>query len=314
MRSDGTRAANGFVCRLSKLLCRLGFSRVPHAFNAKLRAINAGAAPRPLPSICATHLFVDDPNTRHPDNSIGATAPSLRDGDQGVVLQRDRATYAVAPHIPCGMVTPQLLRKIADVAERYQCQALKLTSAERIALIGLKPSDIEKVWQELGMQPGAVTGERVRSVRVCPGTDFCKRGQQNSLAIGRAIDAAHHGQPTPGKLKISVSGCPNQCTETATKDIGLVGTKSGWDLWVGGSGGVNPPLASRLAKRCSDEEIVRLVDGVIAFFTANAQPKERLHRTLSRLGLNSLADFLGIPQPVTETHTIPTSADHKAAQ
>jgi NAD(P)H-nitrite reductase large subunit len=278
------------------------------------RAINADYARHPRASICATDWLVNDSKTHSLRNSRESATPGLKDGDQGVVLQRDRLTYAVAPHIPCGMVTPELLRKIADVAERYQCQALKLTSAERIALIGLQEQDIEKVWQDLGMQPGAVTGERVRSVRVCPGTDFCKRGQQNSLAIGRVIDTAHHGQPMPGKLKIAVSGCPNQCTETATKDIGLVGTKSGWDLWVGGSGGVNPRLATRIARRCGDEEIVRLVDGVVTFYKTNAEPKERLHRLLSRRGMSQLAEFLGIQLPVPESLPAEDLAAERAAQ
>ncbi len=210
------------------------------------------------------------------------------------MLQRDRKTYAIAPHIPCGLVTPELLRRIADVAERYGCQALKLTSAERIALIGLREQDIGAVWHDLNMQPGHVTGARVRSVRVCPGTDFCKRGQQNSLHVGRIIDSKHHGQPVPGKLKISVSGCPNQCTETATKDIGVVGSSSGWDLWVGGSGGVNPRLATRIARRASDDEVLRLVDGTIGFYLANARPKERLWKTLERLGMDTLTDSLGL--------------------
>lgn len=218
------------------------------------------------------------------------------DGEQGVILQRDRRSYAIAPHVPCGLVTPELLRRIADVAERYDCQALKLTSAERIALIGLRAQDIGAVWRDLGMQPGHVTGACVRSVRVCPGTDFCKRGQQNSLGVGRTIDARYHGQPVPGKLKIAVSGCPNQCTETATKDIGLVGTRRGWDLWVGGSGGANPRMATRTAQHCTDSEILALVDGVLEWYRSSARPRERLHKTLNRVGLDTLTKHLGLPE------------------
>jgi len=223
-----------------------------------------------------------------------AGRPALADGEKGAVLQRDGAKYAIAPHVPCGIVTPALLRKIADVAERYGCEALKLTSAERIALIGLRPDDIDAIWRELGLQPGGLIGERVRSVRVCPGTDYCKRGQQNSLGIGRVLDAKYHGQPMPGKFKISVSGCPNQCTETATKDIGIVGTRQGWDLWVGGMGGSTPQLATRIAQRCSDDEILALVEGVIEFYRSHARPRERLYRTLARLGLGALTNALGL--------------------
>jgi len=234
----------------------------------------------------------------HPDNPA---LPALKDGEQGVVLQRDRQSYAIAPHLPCGMVTPAILRRIADVAERYGCQALKLTSAERIALIGLREQDIGDAWRDLELQPGHVTGARVRSVRVCPGTDFCKRAQQDSLHVGRVIDTRHHAQSVPGKLKIGVSGCPNQCTETATKDIGLVGARSGWDLWVGGSGGVNPRLATRIAQRCSNDEVIALVERVIGFYQSNARPKERLHRTLERLSIDALTDALSLPRLATSS-------------
>jgi NAD(P)H-nitrite reductase large subunit len=219
---------------------------------------------------------------------------ALTDGEKGAVQQRDGVTFAIAPHVPCGLVTPSLLRKIADVAERYQCQALKLTSAERIALIGIRAEDIDAIWKELDMQPGGLVGERVRSVRVCPGTDYCKRGQQDSLAIGRILDAKYHGQSTPGKFKISVSGCPNQCTETATKDIGIVGAKQGWDLWVGGAGGSNPQLATRIAQRLSNDEVLLLVDGVVEFYRTNARPRERLYRTLARVGLDALTQAVGL--------------------
>lgn len=226
---------------------------------------------------------------------VDAATPSLADGEKGVILQRDRATFAIAPHLPCGLITPALLRQIADVAERYGCQALKLTSAERIAMIGLREQDIDAAWRDLGLTPGAVTGDCVRSVRVCPGTDFCKRGQQDSIAVGRVIDGRYHGMPMPGKLKISVSGCPNQCTETATKDIGLVGTKQGWDVLVGGSGGANPRLATRISRGESNERVLAIVEGVVAFYQANARPRERLCKTLARLGFDALTGSLGLP-------------------
>lgn len=221
--------------------------------------------------------------------------PTLADGEKGAVLQRDRTTYAVAPHLPCGIVTPEVLRRIADVAERYQCKALKLTSAERIALIGVREQDIDSVWQDLGLEPGGLTGDRVRSVRVCPGTDYCKRGQQNSLALGRVIDERYHGKAMPGKLKISVSGCPNRCTEASTKDIGLVGTHKGWDILVGGCGGANPRLATRIARRESDERALAIVDGVIDFYRGLARPKERLWKTLNRVGVDTLTAALSLP-------------------
>jgi len=97
----------------------------------------------------------------------------LKLGEKGAIIQRDKETYAVAPHIPCGVASPELLRKIADIAEKYNAQALKITSATRIAIVGLKEEDIDDVWNELGMAPGAAVGLCVRSVRACPGTTFC---------------------------------------------------------------------------------------------------------------------------------------------
>lgn len=235
----------------------------------------------------------DSPDKTSPE----ALTRHLADGEKGAVLQRDRTTYAVAPHLPCGMVTPELLRRLADVAERYGCQALKVTSAERIALIGLQEKDIDAVWKDLGLTAGGLIGDRVRSVRVCAGMQFCKRAQQDSIGIGMQVDREYHGKPMPSKLKIGISACPNQCAETSTKDIGLVGTKQGWDVLVGGSGGVTPCLGTRIARGLSTDEAKAMLDGVIAFYQANARPRERLCRTLARVGLDSLLDALGLPRP-----------------
>ena len=229
--------------------------------------------------------------------SDSAARPRLMDGEKGSVLQRDGATYAIAPHLPCGLLTPDVLRRLADVAERYGCQAMKVTSAQRIALIGLQAKDIDAVWAELGLARGGLAGDCVRSVRVCTGMDYCKRAQQDSVPLGLQIDRDHHGKPMPGKLKIGVSGCGNQCAETATKDIGLVGSKQGWDVWVGGSGGAVPCLGTRIVRGCSAERAKALVDDVLAFYQAKARPKERLCRTLGRLGFEALTDALGLPRP-----------------
>jgi NAD(P)H-nitrite reductase large subunit len=234
-----------------------------------------------------------------PDHSSQAecessSTPKLADGEKGAVVQRDHATYAIAPHLPCGLVTPATLRRLADVAERYGCQAMKVTSAGRIALIGLEAKDLDAVWTELGLTPGGLVGECVRSVRVCTGMAYCKRAQQDSIAIGLSLDNAYHGKPMPSKLKIGVSGCANQCAETATKDIGLVGMKQGWDVFVGGSGGVATHLGTRIAHGCTIEQAKGLVDAVLTFYQAHARPKERLGRTLARVGFDSLTAALGL--------------------
>ena len=220
----------------------------------------------------------------------------LNDGDRGVIIQRDKETYAVAPHIPCGVVTPATLRKIADVAEKYDCAALKITSAARIALVGLKEQDIDAVWADLGMSPGAAVGLCVRSVKACPGTTFCKRGKQDSLGMGMKLDEKYHGMDLPGKLKMGVSGCPNQCAETGFKDIGLVGTPSGWKVLAGGCGGGRPRIADTIAEKLSTEDALALIDRIVEYFKANAKPRERLARLIDRAGLDAMKDAVGAVQ------------------
>jgi len=129
----------------------------------------------------------------------------LEDGEKGAVLQRDKSTYAVVPHIPCGVVTPELLRKLADVAERYNAAAMKITSSQRIALVGVKEEDIDAIWEALGTDPGAAVGNCVRSVRSCPGTMFCRRAQQDSLGLALKLDKKYHGAALPGKFKMAIS-------------------------------------------------------------------------------------------------------------
>jgi len=218
----------------------------------------------------------------------------LNDGDKGVIIQRDRETYAVAPHIPCGLVTPDLLRKLADVAEKHDLSAMKITSAGRIAMLGIREENVDAVWADLQMDPGAATGQAVRSVKSCPGNSHCKRGQQDSLALGLELDEKYHGQATPGKVKMGVSGCPNQCAETNFKDIGLVGTPKGWRILVGGNGGSNPRIGQLLAKDLTTEEATELVDRIFAYYEEHAKPRERMGRVVQRLGLEHMRQALGV--------------------
>ncbi len=211
----------------------------------------------------------------------------LQDGDKGVILQRDKQTYAVAPHIPCGLVKPETLRKLADAAEKYGAAALKITSAARIAIVGLKEEDVDKVWADLGMQPGAAVGLCVRSVKACPGTTFCKRGIQDSLSLGLKLDEKYHGLELPAKFKIGVSGCANQCAETCIKDIGLVGLPKGWKVLVGGKGGGRPRLAQELAKDLTTEDALALVDRIIEYCKANGKPRRRLGAVIDEMGFDN---------------------------
>jgi NAD(P)H-nitrite reductase large subunit len=216
----------------------------------------------------------------------------LKLGEKGTILQRDKETYAIAPHIPCGVITPSQLRTIADVAEKYQCRALKLTSAARIALVGIREEDVDAVWADLNMAPGHAVGLCVRSIKACPGTQFCRLGLQDSLAMGMRLDERFHGRQLPGKLKMGVSGCTNMCAENAIKDISLFGKKQGWTLMAGGIGARNPRLAEVIAEALDDRQALAMIDGIIEFYARNGQPNERLGRMLDRLGPDALGGAL----------------------
>jgi len=212
----------------------------------------------------------------------------LKLGEKGAISQRDNQTYAVAPHIPCGVVTPQLLRKLADVAEKYGAKALKITGATRIAIVGLKEEDIDAVWKDLGMSAGAAVGLCVRSIRACPGTTFCKLGKQDALGVGLKLDERYHGFQLPGKFKMSVSGCNLNCSESPVRDVGLTGYEDGWMITVGGNVGAKPRIGNELAKSLNNDQVLTTVEKVLEFYKTNAKKGERLGMMIDRLGLDGL--------------------------
>lgn len=216
--------------------------------------------------------------------------------EKGAIIQRDKATYAIAPHIPGGLITDfNLLRRIADVAEKYQAQVIKITSAERFALVGVKAEDLDQIWRELGLVPGAAIGLCVRSIKICPGTTYCRMGVQDAVGLGLKLDEKYHGMPLPYKFKIGVSGCSNNCSEASIKDLGLVGAAKGWRVLAGGlASGINPRLADVIAANLSDEEALGLAARVLDWFK-QAGKKKRLGRIIEEIGLARLKEELGLP-------------------
>ncbi|KAF5436145.1 NAD(P)H-nitrite reductase, large subunit [Candidatus Methanophagaceae archaeon] len=204
--------------------------------------------------------------------------------DKGAIVQRDYETYAIAPQMPGGICEPCTLRKIADVAEKYNAAALKLTSAQRIAIVGLAESDIDAAWRDLDMPPAAAIGLCIRSVKICPGTTFCKRGKQDSVKLGLEFDSKYHGLELPSKFKIGVSGCSNSCAESWIKDLGFIGMPKGWKVVIGGSAGAAPAIAEVLAENLSDDEAMALADRVINYYK-NCDTKKRLGRYIKEVGL-----------------------------
>ncbi|MCL6638106.1 MAG: NAD(P)/FAD-dependent oxidoreductase [Firmicutes bacterium] len=221
------------------------------------------------------------------DERFQHSAPGRDMLEKGAILQRD-GSYAIAPHIPGGVITdPELLIKIANVAKKFNCPAVKVTSSQRIAIVGLKAEDIDAAWQELGLRPGAAIGLCVRSVKFCPGTTFCKRGQQDSVGLGMEIDRRYHGMNLPSKFKISVSGCPNKCMDALMIDFGVMGTPKGFTVYVGGNGGVNPRFGEKLAEHQTAEQVLEILDRTVSFYKKEARTNERLGRFIDRVGLDA---------------------------
>ena len=219
----------------------------------------------------------------------------LKDGEKGVIRQRGKKkeTYAIAPHIPCGMVTPDQLINLGSVAQKYSVPAVKITSAARIALVGITEDQVDNVWQDLGMDPGHATGLCVRSIKVCPGIDYCRLAKQDSIRMGMALDEAYHGMVLPSKMKMGVSGCKIQCAENCIKDISLYGTASGWTLMIGGNGSARPRLADILLEDLSFDEARAMVDTVVEYYKANSK-RERMGRMVERIGLEIIKSDLKI--------------------
>lgn len=216
----------------------------------------------------------------------------LKLGEKGAIPQNDNETYAIAPHIPCGIITPDLLRKIADVAERYNAKAIKLTGATRMAIVGLKEQDIDGAWEDLGLDKGAAVGMCVRSIRTCPGTTFCKLGKQDAIGIGMKLDAKYHARELPGKFKMAVSGCKLSCSESWVRDVGLIGFAEGWTLTIGGNVGMVPRIGKELVTGLNDEQVMIAVEKVVQFYSDNAKRGERLGKMIERIGLEPFREAI----------------------
>lgn len=205
--------------------------------------------------------------------------------EKGAILQRDRETYAIAPHIPGGLTDTATLRKLCDVADKYGL-GIKLTSAQRIMLIGIREKDLDAIWGELAQKPGAAIGLCVRSVKICPGTTYCKRGVQDSISLGLKLDAKYHAMTLPNKLKMGVSGCVVSCAESGVKDIGIVATAKGWRILVGGNGGARPRLADTLVDvPADDDQVLAVVDRIINWYR-NSGREVRLGRLVEEMGID----------------------------
>ena len=165
-------------------------------------------------------------------------------------IQRD-GSFSVVPRIWGGITTPDELRTIAEVAEKFKVPTVKFTGGQRIDLLGVKKPDLPAIWSELnqaGLVSGHAYGKALRTVKTCVGTDWCRFGTQDSTGMGIKLEKMTWGSWTPHKFKMAVSGCPRNCSEATIKDFGVVAVESGWELHVGGNGGMKVRVTDLLCK------------------------------------------------------------------
>ncbi|PAT10140.1 nitrite reductase (NAD(P)H) [Corynebacterium hadale] len=216
----------------------------------------------------------------HTENHVldGATAGLQDTNDRMLGNMQKNGTYSVIPRQPAGNVTPAQLQEMGRIAEDFGLY-LKITGAQRIAMFGARTEDLPEIWRRLidvGMESGQAYGKSLRAVKSCVGTDWCRYGQQDSVAMAINLELRYRGLRSPHKLKMGVSGCARECAEARGKDIGVIATEQGWNLYVGGNAGATPRQAQLLAKDLTDETLIRYIDRYLAFYIRNA---DRLQRT-----------------------------------
>ncbi|MFQ5442229.1 MAG: nitrite reductase large subunit NirB [Thermodesulfobacteriota bacterium] len=206
-------------------------------------------------------------------------------------IQKD-GTFSVVPRVYGGAVTPGELKRIADAAVKYRVPLVKITGGQRIDLLGVKREDLARVWKDIDMPSGYAYGKAVRTVKTCVGEKFCRYGTQDSMGLGIKLEKRLEGLWTPAKVKLGVSGCPRNCAETSIKDIGIVGISGGWEIYGGGSGGIELAAGELLATVKTEEEAVEVVLAFIQYYREDADYGERTFKWVGRKGINNIKKYI----------------------
>jgi nitrite reductase (NADH) large subunit len=202
-------------------------------------------------------------------------------------IQRD-GMFSVVPRIRGGVTSPSELRRIADVAEKYNVKMVKITGSQRIDLLGIRKSDLPKVWADLGMPSGQAYTKGVRMVKTCVGTDFCRFGTQDAIGTGIELERRLENLFTPHKTKMAVVGCPRNCAEATVKDIGLVGQEGSWQVVVGGAAGKHVRKADLLITVQTTEEALEAALLFFQYYRENANYLERTYDFCERFGIEKI--------------------------
>ena len=199
-------------------------------------------------------------------------------------MQKD-GTYSVVPRIPGGEITPEKLGVIAAVAQKYNLYT-KLTGGLRIDMFGARLEQLPEIWKELvdaGFESGQAYGKSLRNVKTCVGSSWCRYGMLDSVAMGIDMELRYRGLRAPHKFKMGVSGCARECAEARAKDVGVIATAEGWNLYVGGNGGANPAHGQLLAGGIDDQTLIRYVDRYLMYYIRTADKLQRTARWMEEL-------------------------------
>jgi nitrite reductase (NADH) large subunit len=207
-------------------------------------------------------------------------------------IQND-GTFSVIPRMYGGVTSPQELRRIAEVAEKYNVPMVKVTGGQRIDLVGLKKEQLPAVWQELGMPSGHAYTKGFRTCKTCLGSEFCRYGVGDSTGLGIAIEKRYQGIESPHKMKLAVSGCPRNCAESTTKDIGVVAIEGGkWEIYIGGAAGSQVRKGDVLCIVDSQDAVLLYMGRFMQYYRENAKYLERTYGFVERIGIERLREIL----------------------
>jgi nitrite reductase (NADH) large subunit len=215
----------------------------------------------------------DDPQSRYINERAHAN------------IQKD-GTYSVIPRMWGGMTNSSELRRIADVVDKYQIPAVKVTGGQRIDLLGVKKEDLPGVWHDLGMPSGHAYAKALRTVKTCVGSEWCRFGTQDSTLLGQQLEHALWRMYAPHKVKLAVSGCPRNCAESGIKDVGIIGVDSGWELYVAGNGGIKTEVAQFFVKVGTHAEVLEYAGAFLQLYREEGWYLERTIHYVSRVGLD----------------------------
>ncbi|MBB0998179.1 FAD-dependent oxidoreductase, partial [Dietzia maris] len=231
------------------------------------------------------------------DHVLDGEQASLQDtNDHFLANIQKNGTYSVVPRMPGGEVTADQLIVIGEIARDHDLY-VKVTGGQRIDLFGARVEELPQIWRRLvdaGMESGHAYGKSLRTVKSCVGTSWCRYGQQDSVGMAVLLETRFRGLRAPHKIKMGVSGCARECAEARGKDVGVIATETGWNLYVGGNGGATPRHAQLLAGDLTDDQLIRYIDRTVMFYVRTAERLQRIAPWLESLegGIDHLREVV----------------------